>query len=131
MSKTLETLREKTETALAKYVAAVTEEQEALAARLSKITTDTSASETVSVYTAKPVKRRGRPKGSKNKAAKAMKKGPADAVAKSRALQGKYISLIRQFSGGEKESVQALAKEKGRAKAIKVMKYALKVRNAA
>ena len=130
MSKTLETLREKTEAALAKYVAAVTEEQEALAARLSKITTDMSASEAVSVYTAKPVKKRGRPKGSKNKAAKAPKKA-TDAVAKSRALQGKYISLIRQFSGGEKEVFQGMAKADGRAKAIKAMKGALKVKKAA
>ena len=119
MSKTLETLRENTEAALAKYVAAVTEEQEALAARLSKITTDTSSSEAVSVYTAKPVKKRGRPKGSKNKAM-----GNIEA-------QGKYISLLRQFSGGEKEGFQTLAKEKGRAKAIKAMKGALKVKKAA
>ena len=130
MSKTLETLREKTEAALAKYVAAVTEEQEALAARLSKITTDTSASEAVSVYTAKPIKKRGRPKGSKNKTAKAPKK-TTDAVAKSRRQQWKYISLIRQFSGGEKEVFQGMARADGRAKAIKAMKDALKVKKAA
>ena len=130
MSKTLETLREKTEEALAKYVAAVSEEQEVLSARLSEITTDTSASEEVWVYTQNPIKKRGRPKGSKNKAAKAPKKA-TDAVAKSRALQGKYISLIRQFSGGEKEGFQTLAKEKGRAKAIKAMKGALKAKKAA
>ncbi len=44
---------------------------------------------------------------------------------KSRQLQGQYISLIKRFSGKERDKFKALAKEKGREEAVNQMKKAV------
>jgi hypothetical protein len=130
MNSTLEFLASKTDALRVKYLAAVQFEQIALAERLNQITKDAHDTETVAggvvgvpAFTAKPQKRRGRPLGAKTA-------GNVTDIAKSRALQGKYIATVRQFQPAERVEWSAMAKQIGRKKTIAAMKQALEVRKA-
>lgn len=64
----------------------------------------------------------GSEKGSKRK--RGSRKATTPEAQKSRQLQGQYISLIKRFSGKERDRFKALAKEQGREEAVKQMKQA-------
>lgn len=55
---------------------------------------------------------------------RASRKALTPEAQKSRQLQGQYISLIKRFSGKEKEKYRKLASEQGREEAIKQMRSA-------
>lgn len=71
-----------------------------------------------------PARKRGNGRATKAPAARKPKPSP------SRVLQGQYLALSRNFSKRDRAKYGKLAKEKGREKAIRDMKAALKAKGA-
>ncbi len=76
-----------------------------------------------------PRKRRGSAAGTassdkRSKRKRGSRKATTPETQKSRQLQGQYISLIKRFSGKERDRFKILAKEQGREEAVKQMKQA-------
>lgn len=59
------------------------------------------------------------------KAKKKSRKATTPEAMKSRQLQGLYISLVKRFTGRDRDKYKKIAKEKGREEAVKQMKAAL------
>ena len=66
----------------------------------------------------------GAPKEGRKKR-RGSRKATTPEAQKSRQLQGQYISLIKRFSGKERDKFKKLAQDKGREEAVNQMKQAI------
>lgn len=105
-----------------KYLKEMDREIESLEERLSMLRQTPASGASASTRATRARKPR---KGGKKGAKRGSRKATTPEAQRSRQLQGQYISLIKRFSGKQRDKFKNLAKKQGREEAVKQMKAAI------
>lgn len=113
-----------------KYLKEMDSEIESLEERLSMLRGSRSKASEETAPSRKPGRRKKAQSAKSSKKAAGKKtrtsrKATTPEAQKSRQLQGQYISLIKRFSGKERDKYKKMAKDKGREEAVTQMKKAV------